>query len=324
MKNHHYKFIILITIILIISVSSLILIQLSLNHSNNNINNKKNIIISDKNQNNNTSTNLNTADNPGNFSLTADKYLVYVNGNITFFWSKSEGAENYSLYVSSKNITKIDGNCTLIIGGLFRLNYSLIINDIDLDYYVTVAYNESGNTLSNCVKITILEHDDGGGGGDGVLGGELLSGGLIIFFFIGIVFLLSISAIVSYREKRRNILTAPQEPFIYVEKEESKKQDSFLDEDFQDNKKPKSARRILNELINNENLIDSINQEKDLEKFKLNSISEDFFYKVDKFRWINENQKVEFIKEMLALTPTERNHIINYMMEKSKKEDLSI
>ena len=60
------------------------------------------------------------------------------------------------------------------------------------------------------------------------------------------------------------------------------------------------------------------------EKYELDSITLDFFHKVDSFQWDDEKQKVEFISEMLALTPEERDDIINYMIEKSNKNNIFI
>ncbi len=322
MRKSHQKAIFLVGIILIISISSIYLIQPCLNHCNYSINKKKIVDITEKNKNDNNLGNLHPSDNPGNFSFTTDKNVVYEGGNITFFWTASKGADNYSLYVSTQNITKIDGNCTLITDGLTKLNYSLIAGESGIRYYVAVAYNESGNTFSNCVKVTIIELEDEDGNGE--ISAEMLSGPLIIILIIGIVFLLSITAIVRYREKKSHIFRPQQEPISYVEKEGHKEYKRVVDEDIQSIKKPKAAIEIIYELINNERLLDSINQEKILEKFELSSISVDFLNKVDKFRWTDESQKVEFIKEMLALTPKERDDIISYMMERSKKEDLSV
>lgn len=312
MRKNYHKAILLVIIILIISISSIYLLQISNYHCNYSINRKKIGDMTEKSKTDNNLGILQPSDNPSNFFLTTDKNVVYEGGNITFFWTASEGADNYSLYVSTKNTTTIDENCLLIIEGLTKLNYSIKTSDSGIRYYVVVAYNESGNTLSNCVKISIVEIDDSDGKGD--LSTEMLSGPLIIILIIGIVFILSITAIVRYREKKRLIFRPPSEHISYDEK----------DEDFQSIKKPKNAREIINELINNEDILDWINQEKDLKKFELSSISTDFLNKVDIFRWTDLTQKIQFIKEMLALTPKERDDVISYMMERSKKEDLSV
>jgi hypothetical protein len=322
MRKNQYKTIFFILLILIISISLIYLIQPTPNNCNYSTNKNKIVDITEKNKVDNNLENLLTSDNPGNFFLTTDKNVVYEGGNITFFWTASEGADNYSLYVSTKNITEIDGNCLLITEGLTKLNYSIKASESGIRYYVVVAYNESGNTISNCVKITIVEIEDSDGNGDYAT--EALSGPLIIILIIGIVFILSITAIVRYREKKRHVFGPQQEPISYIEKDEHKQYKRFVDEDSQSFNKPKSAIEIINELINNERLLNSINQEKDLEKSELSFISMNFLNKVDKFRWTDESQKVEFIREMLALTPKERDDIISYMMERSKKEDLSL
>jgi hypothetical protein len=63
---------------------------------------------------------------------------------------------------------------------------------------------------------------------------------------------------------------------------------------------------------------------KDILPYKLNltAISDDFLKKIDKFNWKNENEKIQFINEMIALTPEEREEILNYMFKKVNKTDL--
>ena len=56
-------------------------------------------------------------------------------------------------------------------------------------------------------------------------------------------------------------------------------------------------------------------------KLNLTAISDDFLNTIDKFYWENENEKLQFINEMIALTPEEREEILAYMFKKAQKID---
>jgi branched-chain amino acid transport system substrate-binding protein len=106
------------------------------------------------------SNNVNvTVDRPGpdNFMLTSDADALDTDGAFNLNWTVSKNADNYSIYRYNRFITEINGslnieaNQTAIspfpITGLSSGNY----------YFVVVAYNETGETLSNneYVKIGI-------------------------------------------------------------------------------------------------------------------------------------------------------------------------
>ncbi|MFX1340497.1 MAG: hypothetical protein ACFFDK_17950 [Promethearchaeota archaeon] len=305
--NNYLKYIFLILIILTLVVSYICLIQsfTSRYEYTPSIKNDKNSAeITEKNK---TLEILRNSDNPSNFKLSSDKNIVTEGGIFTLSWTPSKGAENYSIYSSTKNITIIDGDCTLIKENLTRLNHSIIAGDIGLIYYVVEAYNKSGSTLSNTVKIQIIESE--GSSDKKAYSGDMLSATFVLIpiLVIAIILLLSFSGIMRYKAKRR-LLYAPTE-------------EEFHDEEIKTIRNIKSGTEILNETINNSYLLDSIEQDKDLGKFELSSISSDFLTTVDKFKWDYETQKAEFIKEMLTLTPEEREDIINYMNQKSGKND---
>ena len=347
MRRNYLKDIFLTLMILAILISYIHLIQSFTNRYEYTPNNKNDVELTGKGNKNlyfNVIENLRYSANPENFTLTINKNSAYEGEPFILSWTASIGADNYSIYSSIKNITKIDGNCTLIKKDLTRLNYTIIARDIGLIYYVVVAYNKSGDTLSNCVKINILESEGGGDNGD--YGNEALFLGLpdiknpLPFLIAAIMILFLFSSVMYYKVKRKNIVRPEDgifpeykpvkyipiefKPNSYVDKDAYKEYGDKRVEDIQGIKRLKSVTTILNGTINNKNLLKSIEEARDLKKFELSSISPDFLNKVDKFKWDNERQKVEFIKEMFALTPEERDDIINYMIEKSNKDDFFI
>ena len=321
-KNRNYT--IFILIIIIIQVSLVCIVPSTTNSQNSSKNNVDYVNLEEKNIDRKLRENIHSSENPSNFTLAIDKSSVLVGLNFTLSWTISDGADNYSIYVSTKNITVIDGNSTLIKDGLINLNQSLLASKIGVAYYVAVAYNESGNTLSNSVKINILGHE--GGNGDNH-NGAMLSMPFIFFALIGIIILsitLSITGIISYKNRRTRASMPIIEASPYKVKEEIKKFEMITVKEVQGSKSIKNAIKIRNDLVNNDTLLELIDMEGELDKFELNLISEDYLNKVDSLKWEDEGQKVEFIFEMLTLTPEERDDIINYMIEKSNKNNIDI
>ena len=307
--NNYLKYISLILVLLAIIISYIGLIQTFTNRYEYTLNTKNDDKSTEVHDEHNKLGELRFSDNPDNFTLSLNKNLVDEGDFFTLSWTPSGGADNYSVYSSSKNITQIDGDSTLIKSNLTRLNYSIIASNLGVLYYVVVAYNKSGNTLSNCVKIQVVEGD--GSSDRKSLGGDFLSinFSLISILVIGIIMLLSFSSIMLYKAKRKYNFNL--------------KNNENQSERFQAVKKLKSSTDIVDKTINNTNLINTIEEGKDLSKFELSSISTDFLSKVDKFKWNQENQKEQFIQEMLTLTPEERDDIIKYMGEKSKNDNFT-
>ncbi len=91
----------------------------------------------------------------------------------------------------------------------------------------------------------------------------------------------------------------------------------------------KKSKEIIDKRIDNNFLIQVI--EKSLTrtqsfvspKLELTAISDDLLKKIDNFRWKSQNEKFQFIKELIALTPKEREDILDYMLKKTVKDSLS-
>ena len=78
----------------------------------------------------------------------------------------------------------------------------------------------------------------------------------------------------------------------------------------------------LKEYIDDKILLKILQEENGLEKIaslgdlNITTISPDFWEKIDLFDW-NENEREEFIREMLSLPPKERQEIFNDIKKKS-------
>ena len=92
---------------------------------------------------------------PGDFILTSDADDPDPNGAFNLIWTDSDGADNYSVYTHNKFITEINESLDLLadqntlspfpISGLSNGEY----------YYVVVAFNGTGQTMSDCIQITV-------------------------------------------------------------------------------------------------------------------------------------------------------------------------
>jgi len=93
---------------------------------------------------------------PGPFILSSDAEDPDPDGNFTLNWTESSGADNYTVYRHSSYITTINGSLTVLASGITETN--LTINNLffDTHYFIVEALNASGDTLSNCIEITVF------------------------------------------------------------------------------------------------------------------------------------------------------------------------
>ena len=88
------------------------------------------------------SSNAGNPDNDGTFDLT---------------WTASSRANNYSIYRHSSYITDINGSLTLLAGEITDLSLELSGYTNGTYYFIVVAHNDYGDTLSNCISVTVLK-----------------------------------------------------------------------------------------------------------------------------------------------------------------------
>ncbi len=283
--------------------------------------------------------NIEIADNsdPGAFVLSSDKNKISEGDTILLTWNISLGADNYSIYYSEGLISVIDSNAKRIKDNLTQLNYTVSYFEFETTYLVVVSYNGSGYTLSNNIKITFAfseETDD-----------EEKSESLTMISFFTSFFLLITIAIfigivcsfIIYRVRNKKPITPapnfkrlPRGAISYVKKDNH----INAEEDFEIKSAGKDFRKtielsaeLIKEFGSKIALIQNIEGRKDFknlnneEELELTALSDDFLFKVDKIPWENEEQKKEFIKEMLALTPRERDDILGYIDSNSIKNN---
>ncbi|MHA1242555.1 MAG: hypothetical protein ACTSQU_17475 [Promethearchaeota archaeon] len=97
---------------------------------------------------------------PGPFILSSNTSFIIVfdsNTRISLAWTSSEGAESYDLYGSlNYYITEKDGPAVYqIVSGLTTNSIVLELPESGKFYFVVVAYNGSGETMSNVITIEV-------------------------------------------------------------------------------------------------------------------------------------------------------------------------
>ncbi|MEJ2296086.1 MAG: hypothetical protein P8Y23_15125 [Candidatus Lokiarchaeota archaeon] len=94
-------------------------------------------------------------DPPGNFLLGSNAESPELNGDFNLVWSASDRADSYFVYQSSSFITAIDGSVTLLAGYLTSLAFAIENYPPGTYYFIVVATNNFGETLSNCIQIVV-------------------------------------------------------------------------------------------------------------------------------------------------------------------------
>jgi hypothetical protein len=113
---------------------------------------------------------------PDPFELTTDANVPNdSDGAFNLFWTESIRANNYSVYQHSSYITVINGSLTILTEEITERELSLSGYSNGIYYFMVVAFNEYGETLSNCILVTVYYT-----GGGGIPGYNLL-------FIIGIL-----------------------------------------------------------------------------------------------------------------------------------------
>ncbi|MBY9004458.1 MAG: hypothetical protein KGD73_10835 [Candidatus Lokiarchaeota archaeon] len=93
--------------------------------------------------------------NPGPFILSSDADDPDEDGSFTLSWTESEEADSYSIYQHSSFITEITGELILLADGITDLELVLDGYPDGTYYFIVVAHNEYGDTLSNCIQVVV-------------------------------------------------------------------------------------------------------------------------------------------------------------------------
>jgi len=94
-------------------------------------------------------------DTPGHFTLTSTADDPDDDGDFDLTWTASSGALTYTIYQYDSYITEINGSLTLIAAGVTDLTNSLSSYTNGTYYFIVVANNSYGETLSNCIQIVV-------------------------------------------------------------------------------------------------------------------------------------------------------------------------
>ncbi|MFX1479426.1 MAG: Ser-Thr-rich GPI-anchored membrane family protein [Promethearchaeota archaeon] len=92
---------------------------------------------------------------PGPFTLSSNAGAPDKDGNFDLSWTTSFKADEYSIYNYTSYITKINGSVTLLADEITNFNFGVSGLLDGTYYYITVAHNQYGDTLSNCIKVDV-------------------------------------------------------------------------------------------------------------------------------------------------------------------------
>jgi len=96
---------------------------------------------------------------PGSFTLSSNAETPDADGKFDLTWTISEKAYNYSVYRYFNYITEINGSLTLLADEISALTLLLSNYSDGTYYFIVVAHNNDGDTLSNCIKVTVLREE---------------------------------------------------------------------------------------------------------------------------------------------------------------------
>ena len=92
---------------------------------------------------------------PGNFTLTSDADETDTDGAFDLSWTASDGADNYSVYTYDKFISEFNESLAILADQNATSPFPISGLSDGVYYYVVIAYNGTGQTMSNCINITV-------------------------------------------------------------------------------------------------------------------------------------------------------------------------
>jgi ABC-type transport system substrate-binding protein len=92
---------------------------------------------------------------PESFVLSSNAGTPDDNGNFDLTWTSAVGAVSYSVYRYSSFITEINGSLTLLGDGITDLSLALSGYTDGTYYFIVVAHNAYGDTLSKCIEVIV-------------------------------------------------------------------------------------------------------------------------------------------------------------------------
>ncbi|MHA2326230.1 MAG: S8 family serine peptidase, partial [Promethearchaeota archaeon] len=101
-------------------------------------------------------TDTNHGFNPSPFTLSTNAGAPDGDGTFDLIWSNSDRAMNYSVYEHTSFITRINGSLISLENETIALTLPLSGYSEGIYYFIIVASNNYGNTLSNCIRVRVL------------------------------------------------------------------------------------------------------------------------------------------------------------------------
>ncbi|MHA2009998.1 MAG: FG-GAP repeat domain-containing protein [Promethearchaeota archaeon] len=92
---------------------------------------------------------------PSSFELYSSAENPDLDGNFTIIWTYSERAENYSIYEHSSYISEINNSLTLLVHETISPSLQLSGYSNGTYFFKAIAFNNAGNSTSNCISITV-------------------------------------------------------------------------------------------------------------------------------------------------------------------------
>ena len=93
---------------------------------------------------------------PGPFVLSTNADPADEDGVFDLYWEEADGALTYSVYQYDKFINEINGSLTPLAERIDSLTLPLSGYSEGTYYFIVVAHNNHGDTLSNCLKVDII------------------------------------------------------------------------------------------------------------------------------------------------------------------------
>lgn len=93
---------------------------------------------------------------PGPFNLSSNAGKPDKDGIFDLTWTRASKANKYSIYNHSSYISEINGSVTLLADEIADLTLQLSGLMDGTYYYIAVAQNKYGDTLSNCIKVDVV------------------------------------------------------------------------------------------------------------------------------------------------------------------------
>ncbi len=99
---------------------------------------------------------------PFPFTLSSNADVPDTDGIFDLEWTTAEFAKNYSIYEYSSYITAINGSLTTLVDETTNITLPLSGYSNGVYYFIAVAKNNFGMTLSNCYIVTVIKPSGGG------------------------------------------------------------------------------------------------------------------------------------------------------------------